>query len=112
MNKQEQHEMVLETTHPSGAEGWYCPLCGRRMLIKWEPQFQRIILEAGDDHAIHSASKGTLQTESSQPEAADAADAPPPIQGGRPSGDDPSLAPWLTWLDDTDFEDLWDDKGQ
>ncbi len=73
------------------------------MLIKWEPQFQRIILEAGDDHAIHSASKGTLQTESSQPEPADA---PPP------AGDDPTLAPWLTWLDETGFEDLWDDEGQ
>ncbi len=109
MNEQEQHEMVLETTHPSGAEGWYCPICGRRMLINWEPRFQRIILEAGDDHAIHSASKGTLQTESSQTEAADA---PPPKQGGRPSGDDPTLAPWLTWLDETDFEDLWDDEGQ
>ncbi len=112
MKNQEQHEMVLEMTHPSGAEGWYCPICGRRMLINWGPQFQRIILEVGDNHAIHSASRGSPQMGSSQLGAADAEDAPPAAQGNRPAEDDPRLGPWSTWLDETDFEDLWNDEDQ
>ena len=75
------HVMVLEITHPSGAEGWYCPTCGRRTLISWMPHFQRIVLEAGEAEAIHSVTK-----------------------------DDHSLAAWSDGLDAMGFDGMWEDK--
>jgi hypothetical protein len=57
----EYHEMRLEKTHPSGAEEWGCPTCGRRFLIQWPPKYRKIVLEPGDEYALHSASKGGLQ---------------------------------------------------
>ena len=60
MNEQQRHEMVLETTHPSGAEEWSCPTCGRRFLLSWPPNYQRIVLNVGDELASHSGGTGGL----------------------------------------------------
>ena len=49
MYEQEQHEMVLEATHPSGEEEWFCPTCGRRFLMRWPPAYEKIVLERGDE---------------------------------------------------------------
>lgn len=57
----QQHEMRLGKTHPSGVEEWYCPTCGRRFLMQWPPDYEKIILEPGDEYATHSASKGGLR---------------------------------------------------
>jgi len=59
----QQHEMRLEKAHPSGAEEWLCPTCGRRFLMQWPPAYKRIIMEAGDEYAIHSGGKGGLRME-------------------------------------------------
>lgn len=48
------HEMVLEKTHASGAEEWFCPTCGRRFLMSWSPNYSRVVLEPGDESAVHS----------------------------------------------------------
>ena len=61
MTDSQHHEMRLEKTHPSGAEEWGCPICGRRFLLSWPPTFKRIILNPGDEHLPHSGSKGGLQ---------------------------------------------------
>jgi hypothetical protein len=53
--------MRLEKTHASGAEEWYCPTCGRRFLMQWPPSYQKIILEPGDEYAMHSGSKGGMR---------------------------------------------------
>ena len=111
MDWQEQHAMVLEITHPSGAEGWYCPRCGRRTVIHWEPRFKRIILEAGDDHAIHTASTGEVQVGPMQIEPADPGDTPSPPATPQSPREDPGLAPWSAWLDAIDFENLWNDES-
>lgn len=57
----EQHQMRLQKTHASGTEEWYCPTCGRRFLLHWPPNYEKIVLEAGDEYAIHSGGKGGLQ---------------------------------------------------
>lgn len=49
-----RHEMQLATVHPSGAEEWSCPQCGRRFVATWEPVFRRVILEQGEERAIHT----------------------------------------------------------
>lgn len=64
MNQEQTHEMILETTHPSGVEEWNCPTCGRRLLVSWEPNFQKTVLEVGDEFSIHSGGKGGLSMSS------------------------------------------------
>ena len=53
MVAKQSHEMRLETVHPSGAEEWMCPECGRRFVAQWEPKFRRVILEQGKDDIAH-----------------------------------------------------------
>ena len=60
-SEQQQHGMVLEKSHPSGAEEWYCPACGRRFVMQWPPKYKRIVLNAGDEYAVHSGGKGGLK---------------------------------------------------
>jgi hypothetical protein len=60
MNSQQNHEMQLEIKHASGAELWYCPTCGRQFLLSYPPEYKKIILDAGDESAIHSGGKGGL----------------------------------------------------
>lgn len=59
MNEQ-QHEMVLELTHASGMQGWYCPTCGRRILLLVPPNSEMVIVEPGDQYASHNGSTGGL----------------------------------------------------
>lgn len=60
MDEQDVHVMVLESTQPSGAEEWYCPTCGRRFLLNWQPNYQKVVLNAGDEFAGHSGGKGGI----------------------------------------------------
>ena len=60
MNEQ-HHEMVLEITHPSGAQGWHCPTCGRRILLRVPPDNEMVIIDVGDQSASHSGSTGGLR---------------------------------------------------
>lgn len=55
------HEMVLAGRASSGAEEWHCPDCGRRMLLRWPPDFEKIILEPGDDRIPHVGGKGGVR---------------------------------------------------
>ena len=50
------HEMELTAAH-EGTEEWFCPVCGRRVLIEWHP-WRKVTLDPGDPTAAHSASKG------------------------------------------------------
>jgi hypothetical protein len=58
---QQQHEMILEMTHASGMQGWYCPTCGRRILFLVPPNNEMVIVEPGDIYATHSGSTGGLR---------------------------------------------------
>ena len=53
-----QHEMQLVGSTEAGAEEWSCPQCGRRMLLRWRPRFQKLVVEPGDEWVSHSGSKG------------------------------------------------------
>ncbi len=93
---QEQHEMCLEKTHSSGAEEWYCPECGRRILRRVPPNRAMIVLEPGDQFAIHSGSKGGLRIRAVQ------------VTQQEPERDDvpeENLRPWTKALDDLDLGD-------
>ena len=106
MNEGQRHEMVLETTDVSGVEEWYCPTCGRRMTITWEP-WKKIILEKGDIYATHGGSKGILKIGPLQliPENESGL-----ASATEPYLEDPYLAPWLRWLDKKDSDDFWNEE--
>ena len=92
----ERHEMQLGEIRSSGDEEWDCPICGRRMLVKWKPEFEKAVLEAGDDYALHSITRGLLPT--------------PPLRATSDE-EDQRLTPWLTWMEEVDFEGLWKDDS-
>jgi hypothetical protein len=47
------HEMVHEGTDASGMEGWRCPVCGRHFIVRWPPDYERLVLAVGDPEATH-----------------------------------------------------------
>jgi hypothetical protein len=57
----EKHEMVLSSRAESGAEEWTCPRCGRRLLLRWPPHLEKLVLEQGDVTAIHAGGKGGVR---------------------------------------------------
>jgi hypothetical protein len=98
----QQHEMILDTTHSSGAEEWYCPTCGRRMSITWHP-WKKIVLDQGDMYVEHSASKGGLRIERLTIAQGNNGD---PVSAMDSITVDPYLAPWIRWLENIDLDDL------
>ncbi len=99
----EQHEMVLEETKSTGEENWYCPTCGRRMIITWDP-WNKVVLEQGDFYAFHNASKGGMSLKSTQIRPANEEDTSSTTET---SIEDPYLAPWKRWLEKLDSDDFW-----
>ncbi len=96
--------MRLEKVHPSNAEEWFCPTCGRRFLMRWQSECERLdilVLEAGDEHASHVGSTGGLKVGDLAVSADD---------------DEPTLSAELRAaldeaLDDIDFGD-WSDEAE
>jgi hypothetical protein len=66
MDELPRHEMRLATTHSSDREEWFCPTCGRRILMHWPPNYQKIVLAPGDRYAYHTGGKGGLRIGSPQ----------------------------------------------
>jgi hypothetical protein len=66
MDHLDEHEMELEKTHLSGVEEWHCPTCGRRFLITWPPNYEKVILEPGNESVIHSGGKGGVRLQPPQ----------------------------------------------
>ena len=95
MISQQSHEMQLETRHESGAEEWYCPLCGRRLLMNWGPKYKKTVLKAGDEYAMHSGGKGGLRIESAQ--------ITPPGNLQADEISEQTLRPWIKAIKKLDF---------
>jgi hypothetical protein len=54
MDNRQRHEMILEHNHPSGAQEWCCPTCGRCLLVIRTPRFMTVIRKAGNEFALHT----------------------------------------------------------
>jgi hypothetical protein len=106
MHELEQHEMVLEKIHPSGGEEWYCPSCGRCLLVTWKPRFMKIVREAGDEFALHTGSKSGLQMRPVQVMSEDDTNLEEELDT---LTEDARLAPYVAWLEEVGFESLWND---
>ena len=105
---QEQHIMLLDITYESGSEEWCCPTCGRRLLIQWQPSFNWMILNDGDEHATHTGAKGELKIENSQvalgEESFESENEAPPLT----EEEQKKLQPWIDWMEKTGFDNLWE----
>ena len=94
MNEQ-HHEMVLEMTHSSGMQGWYCPTCGRRILLQVPPNSELVIVEPGDQSIGHSGSEGGLRIGAVQ--GSEQQEQPQEISEER-------LLPWIKALEDLNLD--------
>ena len=88
------HEMVHQGTDASGMEEWRCPVCGRHFIVRWPPDYERLVLVEGDPDTPHVGSKGDL--------------APPGLQVVPAAGDAEVDAEveWRAWLRDNGID--WD----
>jgi hypothetical protein len=41
-------------------EEWCCPVCGRHFVVRWPPDYERLILAEGDPRATHVGTKGEV----------------------------------------------------
>ena len=88
------HEMVHQGTDASGMEEWRCPVCGRHFMVRWPPNYERLVLAEGDEDASHVGRKGAAG-----------------LSGIRltPSAD-PGEDAWRRWLAEHGIN--WDGDGQ
>ncbi|GGV10642.1 MULTISPECIES: hypothetical protein [Streptomycetaceae] len=47
------HEMKLVGRLGTGADEWTCPTCGRRVSLRRLPEPELIVLDPGDESAVH-----------------------------------------------------------
>src|SRR5262252_7096856 len=52
------HEMTRTRTLEHGVEEWSCTECSRRLLFRWPPEFEKIVLDRGDQWAAHVGGSG------------------------------------------------------
>ncbi len=89
--------MELEGTYPTGAEEWYCPICGRRFILQWKPIYNTIVLQTGDEYASHSGLTPDSSVGASRPE---------PAQASQPV-EEQNLSVWADWLETVDRDAWW-----
>lgn len=94
---EKHHEMILDKTLLSGVEEWYCPICGRRFLVQWPPEYKMIILEQGDKDTRHNVSKANSLIDSF------------PITKTRETDfiEEFRLIPWIKWMEKVGFDNMW-----
>jgi len=107
MNEPERHEMQLMRTLAGGEEEWFCPTCSRRFLMRWFPKYTKLVLEPGDEHALHSGSKGEMLRLGNYDDSAPAEDTQlqPSFEAHEQDDtlDSSALQPWRDWLDSADL---------
>ncbi|WP_157432946.1 hypothetical protein [Actinomadura rifamycini] len=54
---QRTHRLRMVRVAESGFEEWACPVCGRRMLLRWPPDCRKEVVDRGDEGACHVADR-------------------------------------------------------
>jgi hypothetical protein len=44
-----------------GVEEWSCTQCSRRLLFRWPPRFEKVVLDRGDERVTHVGGAGGMQ---------------------------------------------------
>jgi hypothetical protein len=58
---QAHHQMKRAGIRENGAEEWLCRSCGRHLLLRWSPEYQKLVLEPGDEYATHAGATAGVQ---------------------------------------------------
>lgn len=111
MNNSEHHNMVVAKRYENGAEEWVCPTCGRRFMLQWPPEYKRIVLEPGDENAIHTGGNGGVSMSSAEVQpSSSSGDHPIPLddvqslnEASDRAVDDAYLGPWADFIDTLDL---------
>lgn len=61
--QQEQHKMIVVKEYDTGIIEFYCPDCGRRILMSFPPHYHREVLYEGNSDAIHYSGTGEANIE-------------------------------------------------
>ena len=56
---QEQHDLVLMSSD-NNVDTYECPVCHRTIIVQQYPKFRKIVVEKGNEYAIHTATKGDI----------------------------------------------------
>jgi hypothetical protein len=64
------HTFELLGCTEDGVEEWFCPSCGRHMLLRLEPSLEQTLLAEGDPQASHSNRSAGIQAAALAPLAA------------------------------------------
>ena len=67
------HEMTRTRSLGPDVDEWSCTQCGRQLLMRRPPAFEKLVLEPGDEWATHVGGTGGLQVAAApaQPASAD-----------------------------------------
>jgi hypothetical protein len=91
------HEMVHLGTDAAGMEEWRCPVCGRHFVVRWPPNYERLVLTEGDADATHIGNR------EGEPGLRGIQVGPP---AGEPAGGGDGEDAWRRWLSDHGID--WD----
>jgi hypothetical protein len=91
--------MVVIQEHQDGSQEWLCPVCGRHFIMQWPPNYKRVVLEPGDENAVHTGGSSGVMMGSAdleekglaEPESAEELYDPESLS-------DPYLAPYERFL--------------
>lgn len=95
MDESAPHQMQLNVTYSTGVEEWYCPTCGRRLIMQWPPHYKKVILEQGDENETHTGGKGPVCLGTAQVSHVAESEAAEEID----------CVAWEVWLTDVDLGD-------
>jgi hypothetical protein len=107
LDENRPHIMRLLRSTPDHGDEWFCPDCGRHLLLRWPPQYEQTLLVPGDESCAHvGGAQGELvaeaQLEAELVVAADALEAGAAAENvidfGEPDRTD-GLAPWRRLFD-------------
>jgi hypothetical protein len=50
--------MIHVATTEAGAFEWSCTECSRRILLRWPPNYEKLVLDRGDETVSHGGGTG------------------------------------------------------
>jgi hypothetical protein len=98
------HTMIMVGKR-EGTEEWLCFSCGRHLLVSRNPIFKKTVLVEGDPLANHTRIK--INTKTGEKRDKPLALLPNPDKDVDVQDDDPRLLPWLKWMEESGFDNLW-----
>ncbi len=101
MREPETHLLEFRAVYASGAEEWYCRVCGRRLVMEWTPIYKVEVVEPGNERAVHAMSAHSLHLGSLLPTSGERDEVMRELQMG----------PWPEFIESIDLACLLDDPA-